>query len=60
MELQDDRFNGSMSNQARFGSAIANIGDINKDSYNGKTFTVSDDSLVETNRRTDVQAIRYI
>ncbi|XP_053373891.1 integrin alpha-2-like [Mercenaria mercenaria] len=34
LELQEDRINGSTSNQARFGSAIASIGDINKDSYN--------------------------
>ncbi|XP_060600943.1 integrin alpha-2-like [Ruditapes philippinarum] len=34
LELQEDRINGSTLNQARFGSAIANIGDINKDGYN--------------------------
>lgn len=36
LELQPDILNGSTANQARFGAAIANIGDINKDSFDGK------------------------
>ncbi|KAL4222565.1 integrin [Mactra antiquata] len=34
LDLQPEVLNGSMSNQARFGSSIADIGDINKDTYN--------------------------
>ena len=36
--MQPDVLNGSISEMARFGTAIASIGDINKDSFNGTQY----------------------
>ena len=36
--MQPDVLNGSISEMARFGTAIASIGDINKDSFNGTLY----------------------
>ena len=38
LERQEATLNGSRLEQARFGSAISNVGDLNQDSYNGMLF----------------------